>query len=145
MATTPALAVSAITLTRRGPTRSINGPPIALKTTSGAISASATNPVFNGEPVVTNTNHGTAMALTRVPQIDTTLATKNAANAPRPAFTTPPTSPLNSNRPPRTTATSRPRAARHEPTTSRPPRAAREPPTTSRPRTAHHKPPAAFP
>jgi hypothetical protein len=82
-ATTPVLAVSASTLIRRAPTRSISGPPIALTSTSGPISASATIPVFTGDPVVVSTNHGIAIALTRVPQMDTTFATRNATNGAR--------------------------------------------------------------
>src|SRR3954449_1779752 len=83
MATTAVLPVSASTLMRRAPTRSISGPPMAFTSTNGAISAMATTPVFTGEPVVISTNHGMAIALTRVPQIDTTFATRNANNGAR--------------------------------------------------------------
>ena len=81
--TTAVLAVSATTLTRRAPTLSISGPPTAFTSTSGVISAIATRPVLTGEPVVIRTNHGIAMALTRVPQIDTTFATRNATSGAR--------------------------------------------------------------
>lgn len=75
-ATTNVLARSALTLIRRPPIRSISGPPNALQSTSGVISAKATRPVFIGEPVLTRTNQGIAMALTLVPQSETTLATR---------------------------------------------------------------------
>ena len=46
---------SQLMLTRRGPTRSMIGPPSTLSSTSGSISKRATSPVFIGESVVTST------------------------------------------------------------------------------------------
>ena len=52
---------------RRGPTRSTSGPPKALNSTIGVISANATRPVCVADPVVVSTSHGMAIIETRVP------------------------------------------------------------------------------
>jgi hypothetical protein len=68
------LSTSVVMATRRGPTRSTSGPPTALSSTIGAISAAATRPVFVGDPVVTSTSHGIAIIETRVPRSETASA-----------------------------------------------------------------------
>jgi hypothetical protein len=65
--TTSTLARSQPMLIRRGPTRSMIGPPSTLSNTSGASSASATRPVLVALPVVVRTNHGSAIIEIRVP------------------------------------------------------------------------------
>jgi len=58
---------STVIAIRRGPTRSTSGPPKALNSTIGAISANATSPVCVAEPVVVSTSQGIAIIDTRVP------------------------------------------------------------------------------
>ena len=69
---------SAVTATRRAPTRSISGPASALTTTSGSISATPTRPVRAADPVVVSTSHGMAIIDTRVPVSDTASAVEEA-------------------------------------------------------------------
>lgn len=69
-----ALTRSVLHETTRGPTRSTSGPVNALTRTYGAISKNATRPVLLALPVVASTNHGRAMADTRVPVSETRVA-----------------------------------------------------------------------
>ena len=52
---------------RRAPMRSMSGPARNCSSTSGAISANATSPVFVADPVLVSTNHGIAIIESRVP------------------------------------------------------------------------------
>ena len=54
----------------------MNGPARNCSTTSGAISANATTPVFVAEPVLVSTNHGIAIIESRVPLTDTACAVR---------------------------------------------------------------------
>jgi hypothetical protein len=79
--TATTLAISAITLTLRAPTRSMTGPPAAFATTYGSISAKPTSPVLAALPVVVRTNQGSATIDSRVPARETTFAVSQLANA----------------------------------------------------------------
>ena len=59
--------VSTVIAILRGPTRSTSGPPNALNSTIGVISAAATSPVCVADPVVVSTSQGMAIIDTRVP------------------------------------------------------------------------------
>ena len=71
-------AASQVSMVVRAPSRStaipLGMPRIAL----GAISAARTSAIFEGEPVVTSTNHGSARYVIREPRIETTSAATRA-------------------------------------------------------------------
>jgi hypothetical protein len=68
-------------LMRRGPTRSMTGPPSAMASTSGVNSQTATMPVLAADPVVVSTNHGIAIALIRLPATEIAVVASSPANA----------------------------------------------------------------
>ena len=82
-ATTSVEARSQPTATRRAPSWSMTGPPRALSSTSGSISARATSPVRVALPVVASTKRGMAIIETRVPVIETVSATSQPTSGRR--------------------------------------------------------------
>ena len=70
---------SHVSIVVRAPSRSTAIPLGMPRIAIGAISAARTSVIFDAEPVVTSTNHGSARYVIREPRIETTSAATRAA------------------------------------------------------------------
>ncbi|CAM5570249.1 hypothetical protein SANTM175S_04157 [Streptomyces antimycoticus] len=64
--------------TRLRPTRSMTGPPMTAETTTGRVAQKETNPALAALPVVSRTNHGTAISVSELPAMETVLAARTS-------------------------------------------------------------------